>query len=350
MVLKERGIREIGPIRPPSEAQSILLRVTRNCPWNRCRFCGLYKGMDFSIRSLDEIKNDLKIIKEQIVVEESNSNRKYDLFLQDANALVVPTEDLIEILRAVKKELPMVERITSYARSATIVKKGEEQLLKLRKEGLDRIHIGVETGNDAVLQLVQKGATKEIHMTAGKLVKGSGIELSVYYMPGLGGTEYAEDSARDTSEVVNAMNPDYLRIRTLAVPEDVPLRLDYEKGVFVRSHDDDMVQELLDMLHGVNIGDCQVVSDDHILNLIPEATGWLPDQKSEIISKLEEYINLEENKKTIYKVGRRLGWFYSIDDLEKVELRKAVESVIEEKQISTKNVDLYCEQMMKLYI
>ena len=214
---------EQGPIRPPSEAQSLLLRVTRNCSWNRCEFCHIYKGQRFSLRTVEEVKQDIDAI--QAIVSEIqslspnmgfagdinaavvrsvlHSPRPYpdgyrsiilwlhrggeNVFLQDANNLAHRTKDLVEILTYLKKTFPTVQRITTYSRARTIARKTLEELRDLHDAGLSRIHVGLESGYDPLLKLVQKGVTAKELIDAGQKVKQSGISLSEYIMPGLGG-------------------------------------------------------------------------------------------------------------------------------------------------------------------
>lgn len=212
---------EQGPIRPPSEAKSLLLRVTRNCPWNKCTFCPIYKNSKFSIRDIKHVKYDIETIAKFIerlneIRDENDKITQYrirgefnslnpkdiyafetayhwfingmnSIFLQDSNSLVIKPDNLVEILIYIKEKFPRAKRITSYARSSTIFKISEDKLAEIAKAGLNRIHIGMESGADIVLKNVKKGATKEIHILAGNKVKNARMELSEYMMPGLGG-------------------------------------------------------------------------------------------------------------------------------------------------------------------
>ena len=214
---------EQGPIRPPSEAYSLLLRVTRNCPWNRCEFCHTYKGQKFSVRSVEEVKRDIDVAQEIVSEVKALSWQRgfggeitaplvnlilqnpqhypdgfrsvilwlymggKNVFLQDGNNLILKTDDLVEILRYLKETFPSIERITSYARAKTVSKKTVEELRDLYRAGLSRIHIGLETGYDPLLQYMKKGVTAQEHIDAGRKVKESGISLSEYVILGLGG-------------------------------------------------------------------------------------------------------------------------------------------------------------------
>lgn len=335
---------ETGPIRPPSEAGSLLVRVTRNCPWNQCRFCGLFKGEKFSVRPVEHVLKDIDYMKEHYDRTQIKS-----VFLQDANSLVMKPDGLAGILRYIKASFPYVERITSYARSHTVARISDENLKMLAGAGLNRIHIGMETASDTVLQLVKKGVDKATHITAGLKVKKALIELSEYYMPGLGGKEYLEESATETADAMNQINPDFIRIRSLAIPDYVPLSEDYEAGVFTRTNDTDMVRELLLFIESLQ-GITSTVKSDHILNLLPEVEGKLPQDQDKMREVLQWYLDLEENEQIIFRVGRRMNLMHVCDDLTKTSRRAKAERIIEENMISAQNINELTDELMKRFI
>ena len=149
---------EQGVIRPPSEASSLLVRVTRNCTWNRCHVCPAYKGKKFSRRTVDEVKKDI-----DMMAQTYSSHRAVftSAFLQDADTLILPAEELIEIVVHIKEKFPKINRITTYARAKSMKRKSIEDLKLLKKAGLTRIHTGTESGSLKVLKLIQKGITPE---------------------------------------------------------------------------------------------------------------------------------------------------------------------------------------------
>ena len=258
---------EIGPIRPPNEAYSLLVRFTRNCPWNRCIFCHVYKGKKFQRRTLDEIKSDIDTVKtisdhirelswrqglgghvtEELVQSIFASGTYNDsfksvavwlffggrnAFIQDANSLVMKVDELVEALRYLRKTLPSIDRVTSYARSQTIAQRlSVQDLVRIREAGLTRLHIGLESGSDTVLRFMDKGVTKEQHIIAGRRVKEAGIELSEYVIPGLGGKKWSVEHVVETADALNKINPDFIRIRTLKVTREMLL---HEKFIFLR--------------------------------------------------------------------------------------------------------------------
>jgi hypothetical protein len=374
---------EMGPIRPPSEHASLLLRVTRNCPWNRCKFCTIYKGTKFSIRSKEDVKADLDAVRRYIdyfeqmsgqpeqVREKLNRDLKSRLdaedqyalqsaaawysagmesvFLQDANTMVVKPDDLVAILKYLRALFPHVKRVTSYGRSQTIARISDGDMKRIAQAGLNRIHIGMETGSDRILKLVEKGVDKQTHIIAGKKVKAAGIELSEYYMPGLGGREYSQENALETADALNQIDPDFIRIRTLAVQRRSPLYKDYEAGVFTRTDDTDIVNELVLFVEHLN-GIGSAVRSDHILNLIPELDGKLPEDKEKMLAALRWYLALPEDDKLLYRVGRRTGYFGSIEDFSNAELRKTVKRICDENHINADNIDGIIDSLLERFI
>lgn len=375
---------EIGPIRPPSEGDSLMLRVTRNCSWNKCTFCGLYKGEKFSIRPMEHVFEDINNLKKWIDVlsdhetatkniEELNRiealkrnagiNNEWayysainwiktgmkSIFLQDANTMIVKPYDLIAILEKIREYFPEVERITSYARSHTIKNISDEDLKRIADAGLNRIHIGMESANDDVLRLVKKGVDKAAHITAGQKVKKAGIELSEYYMPGLGGQEYSEANALDTADALNQINPDFIRIRTLAMPDDLLLGEDYKNGTFTRTNDAMMARELLLMIENLN-GIDSYIKSDHILNLIDEVEGKLPEDKDKITNALKWYLNLSREDQIIFSIGRRSGIMKSMTDFDDAFRTSRVISFMEQHNIEEENADQIIDELMKRFI
>jgi len=340
---------ELGPIRPPNEARSLLLRFTRNCPWNQCLFCPAYKKRRFSLRTLDEIKRDIKIardiaddIKElswrlgykgEITDEVityilsrpyySESYRSVAIwlyygtgacFLQDADNLIMKTDDIVEALNFLKEKFPEITRITTYSRSRTVIRKSVESLRRIREAGLDRVHIGLESGYDPVLKFMRKGVTAAQHIEAGKKLLEAGMELSEYVMPGLGGQKWWKEHAIETARVLNQINPHFIRLRSLRIPKRVPLYQKLLDGSFVMQTDDMVVKEIklfIEHLDGIS----STITSDHIMNLLEEITGKLPEDKEKMLKVIEKYQNLDACDKLIYRVGRRGGTYRSTDEL-----------------------------------
>jgi len=380
---KEYNGFEVGPIRPPSEHASLLVRVTRNCPWNNCRFCGLYKGEAFSIRPIEHVINDLETIKKCVDFiasvrllepnEKENAKSAFiqslhgsdrfafhmandwvkagmtHVFLQDANTMVIKPKDMITLLNHLRNLFPTIERITSYGRSQTIANIKDEDLKAIADAGLNRIHIGMETGSDTILELVKKGVEKKTQILAGQKVKRAGIELSEYFMPGLGGNEYSDENALETADALNQINPDFIRIRTLAVPERTLLFSDYAQGVFTRTGDVTMVKELYQLIQHLD-GITSTIKSDHILNLIPEFEGTLPEDKEKMMASLEWFLNLSDEDQMIYRVGRRTGRMLTQRDFKEPALYQDVRETIAAHNITPQSIDHIVDQLMNRFI
>jgi histone acetyltransferase (RNA polymerase elongator complex component) len=349
---------ELGPIRPPSEAYSLLVRVTRNCPWNRCKFCPIYKDARFQLRPFEETKQDIdtaKAIRDEIVELARKSGKDIrekaaatyentpshavrnvalwtyaggkQAFLQDANTLIVKTPELVRVIKYLKEIFPDIERITSYARSKTAAKKSLAELVELHKAGLSRIHMGVESGYDPVLELMDKGETAADHITGGKNVVASGISLCTYVMPGAGGKKMWREHALETARVLNEINPDFIRLRTLTIQPRMRLHEDVVNGNFIRSADEEIVEEIRLMIENLNCNS-QIVSD-HMMNLLPEVEGKLPEDKDKILAVIERFQSMLQEERDIYKLGRRLGLFDKLDEIIDTARRIEVESIME---------------------
>jgi hypothetical protein len=360
---------EQGPIRPPSEAASLLLRFTRNCPWNNCTFCPVYKGSVFSRRSLDEIKRDIDAVAEIIqdlrsfsfdlggggemtrhvigtVLADPRLNNccrqvavwlyagHGSVFIQDANSLVLPSSMLVEAIRYLREKIPGVRRITSYARSSTLAKKSVSELRQIREAGLDRIHIGMESGSDRVLQFVKKGVTAKQQIEAGIKVIEAGMELSEYFMPGLGGKELSEDHARESARVLNEINPHFIRLRSLRVPSRAPLFNDLRAGRFTTHSDDETVMEIrlfISFLDGIS---SRLISD-HIMNLLEEVSGTLPEDKEAMLAVIDRYLELPAEEKLLFRLGRRGGGLRSLDELDDPVMRQRLQTAMRDLVLQT---------------
>jgi len=350
---------EQGPIRPPSEAQSLLLRFTRNCPWNQCTFCPIYKKQPFSRRSLGEITRDIDAVRFIIDDLEALAARSGSIgavtpevlnvvltspgysacyrhvaiwhlqgrgtvFLQDANSLVMRTRDLVAALRYLQEKVPGIQRITSYARSSTMARKSVDELKEIREAGLNRIHIGLESGSDRVLDFVRKGSSARQHIEAGQKIMAAGMTLSEYIMPGLGGTAWSSEHAIETARVLNAIDPNFIRLRSLRVPPRSPLHQDVRAGRLELLSDDQVVAEirlLIESLDGIH----STLTSDHIMNLLEEVEGTLPADKDRMLAVVNRYLALSPDEKLLFRLGRRGGGLRSLDDLNNPQLRQRLE-------------------------
>ena len=353
---------EQGPIRPPSEAQSLLLRFTRNCSWNKCLFCPVYKGREFSRRTVEEVKADIDTVA-AIIEEVRDYSRQAGqggrvdqqvaqyfyardfsqsylsvvawlyygtgaVFIQDANNLILKTDPLVEMLEYLHQTVEGITRVTSYARSQTAARKSVEELTRIRRAGLDRIHIGLESGSDRVLKFMKKGVGSEAHIEAGRKIKAAGMELSEYYMPGLGGRGMRREHALETARVLSAINPDFIRLRTLRVPERIDLYQKVQAGEFQIPTDDEIVEEIRLVIENLD-GITSFVASDHIMNLLQDVEGYLPRDKQFMLDTIDRYLNLDERGRQHYRLGRRMGQYHGVADMARPDLAARVEEALE---------------------
>jgi radical SAM superfamily enzyme YgiQ (UPF0313 family) len=270
---------DFPPFRPPSEANSLLLRVTRGCPWNRCAFCSMYKGMKFEIRGLEEILGDIELARDLY------GDRVRTVFIGDSNSLVAKTEMLVKVLNALFSSFPHVERVTSYARAKTIAKKPLEDLMKINQANLTRLHVGLETGDRDLLKEIEKGATPEEMIEAGRKAKEAGFEYSLYVLLGIGGEEKWEQHAKGTADVLNQVDPHFIRVRTFIPQLGSPFYEATVEGRFQLATLETILKETKLLLEELQVTS-QFLSD-HISNLLP-LYGKLPEDKGKIIHMIDE--------------------------------------------------------------
>jgi radical SAM superfamily enzyme YgiQ (UPF0313 family) len=362
---------ELGPIRPPSEANSLLIRATRNCPWNRCQFCPIYKGSKFELRSVEEIIKDIeaaKAISEGInemawkmgrgdkvteVAAMLSNQLQYgqcvhnvarwlatggkSAFLQDSNTLIMRTPELTQVLTFLRKTFPSLNRITTYGRSHTAARKSLAELKKLKDAGLDRVHIGLETGCDPLLVYIEKGCTAKNHIEGGKKIKEAGISLCEYVMPGLGGKKMSQEHARETARVLNEIDPDYIRLRSLHITPAMPLWVKLQNGDFELQTEDEVVREI-----GIFIENLQVTSylkSDHTLNLLMEIEGKMPEDKEKCLNIINKYLSLPDEERLNFNFGSRAGLYNRLTDLSDSYKHDKIEEAIKRLRAQGSNVE-----------
>lgn len=341
----------IGPIRPPSEASSLLLQVTQGCTWNKCKFCNLYRHTKFRAYTVDSVKKDIDVmaqyaekalehkrpdgtwdiesVNEQLGQMESEEQNCYytmamwlmnggkNVFLQDGNTLALSGGKLTEVLTYLRGTFPHIQRITSYGRAENLSRVTAEEFAELKEAGLDRIHSGYESGSDEVLRLVNKGVTSQQQITAGQNIKAGGLELSVYFMPGLGGKALTQENAKGMANVVSQVNPDFVRIRTASVKPQTDLYQDFLEGRFILCSEDEKVREIRTLItdsHGV---DTRIVSD-HIINLLQAVKGSLARDKEKMLGIIDEYLELPEYDKRMFQIARRMGQVISLKEMSRL--------------------------------
>jgi len=358
---------EQGPIRPPSEAKSLLIRPTRNCPWNKCAFCHTYRDTRFELRSVEEIKKDIDAVRDLAdrigeiswklgqggkvndpVVSQIFGNETLfsetlrhvaawlyfggqTVFLQDADTLVMKTDNLLEVLGYLKEKFPGIRRVTSYCRSRTARHKSVEDLKRIREAGLVRIHVGLESGCDEVLKFIRKGVTAADHIEGGQRLVAAGISLCEYVMPGLGGQRWSREHAIETARVLNAINPDHIRMRTLSVRRGTALYEMMQQGEFQPIGDEEILKEISLFIGHLDGIESRIVSD-HILNLLEELEGKLPEDKEKLLGIIDRYFAMAEEDRLVFRLGRRRGLYRSLDDLSDSNTYRQLKQAVERYQ------------------
>jgi len=302
---------ELPQFRPPSEAFSLLVRATKNCPWNRCAFCAMYKGKKFELRTVEDVKLDiwsLRSLADQVrdwaertgcggqagqvarasgILWMDDDGEVRRAFIGDSNSLIMKTDQLVEIIEYLYEAFPSLERVTSYARAKTALKKRPEELARLKTAGLSRLHLGLETGDDELLAYMEKGATAEEMVEAGRKVKEAGISVSEYVILGLGGHDRWLQHALGTARVLNAVNPDFIRVRTLNILPQAPLWERRQRGEFSPTSPEEILQEEKTLIENLEVKS-QFVSD-HVSNFLP-LDGQLPQDKERLLREIERVL------------------------------------------------------------
>jgi len=228
-------------IRPPSEAESLILQITVGCSHNRCTFCPTYKAKRFRIKTFEEIKDAID--------EAAQCGWAIErVFLADGDALIVPQPRLMEIMSYLKEKLPRLRRVGMYANAKGILKKTQDELRELKEAGLGIIYLGVESGDQEVLERVKKGTTYEKLLQAGRMVKEAGIKLSVTVLLGIGGRERSREHAVATGRILTEMDPNYVGALSVMIVPGTPLYEEQAQGRFVLPGPFEMIEELRTML------------------------------------------------------------------------------------------------------
>lgn len=269
-------------IRPPSEADSILLQVTLGCSHNKCTFCGTYRGKRFNIKKDDVIFEDIEFARKYC-------RRQNRLFLCDGDALVIPMRRLVPILERIRDRLPWVERVGVYANTKSIKMKTDEELSQLHKLGLKIAYMGLESGDNKVLEAIRKGADADKMITMGKKLKKAGIKVSVTVLLGLGGRKGSLDHARETGRVLTAMDPDFVGALSLMLIPGTELHDRYEKGEFELIGPEEMLTELGAMIAGTNLTD-GLFHANHASNYLP-IRAHLPRDKEKTLELISQALD-----------------------------------------------------------
>ena len=351
---------ELGPMGPIGEGAALMLRVNRNCPWNQCLFCSVYKRSKFSGRSVKEVKGDIDTarrigdllegqswemglngwiqpeVMERVIREHPAIYGDYPargtqeqrmalrglsnvagwymygarrVFLQDANALFMKPAELIEVLLHLKKAFPTVDTVTCYARSRTCAQRSIEEWKDLHAAGLSWCFVGIESGCDEVLEFMKKGVTRQEHISGGRKLLAAGIQMAAFVMPGLGGRDpdLSRRHTRDTIDLLNEIQPTEVRVRSLAVLERAPLYEKWKTGEFLPPGEDQMVEEIKGLIDELDF-DC-AFETLQMTNAFA-FRGRLPAQKSAFLDALGDYQSLPPLERARYLLNRYIRGGY----------------------------------------
>jgi radical SAM superfamily enzyme YgiQ (UPF0313 family) len=278
-------------IRPPSEAKSLLVRTVRGCNWNRCLFCGIYDYFEtpYSERTLDEVIKDIDALYAMY------GDIFKTAFLGDANPLALSTDFLVKVLAHLRTTFPSLSRVTAYARASSLSKKSAEELKAIQHAGLDRVHVGMESGSNAVLAFHKKGTNQKQLIDAGLKTMSSGMELSFYFLLGLGGREMWEDHVKGSAEVINAVKPHFIRVRRLWIHPMSRLMEKINSREFTEQTPEGTVIELRDLVENLEPSS-SVLACDHANNYI-QVFGRLLDHKEEMLQVINAFLELPEEKR-----------------------------------------------------
>lgn len=285
-----------GPVyRPPSEANSLLIQATVGCPHNRCTFCMVYKGGPrYRVRDVADICEDL------VAARQVYGAGVRTLFLPAGNSIAMATDDLATVCAFAKKQFPQLERITTYGSSPYILEKGINDLIRLREAGLERIHVGMESGDDETLARVKKGVSAQEQIQAGQWVMASGMELSLYVVLGLAGRERSDQHAEETAKALNAINPHFIRIRTFVPKEKTPMLRDWQRGEFTMLGPHGVLAEMRRLVGLLRVD--SFFTCDHYTNYLP-IQGQLPADQGAILAAIDSGLERPESSFRPFFIG-----------------------------------------------
>nr|UWI48780.1 radical SAM protein [Clostridioides difficile] len=279
--------------RPPSEAYSLIIQVTLGCSHNKCTFCSMYKSKKFKIKPLEVIKNEIDIFRRHY----KNADR---IFLADGDALIIPMEKLRDIILYIKEVFPECERITLYGSPKSIEKKTDDELKELKKLGVKMIYLGLESGNDEVLEDIKKGFNSEQLIKVGRKVKKNGIKLSATVIAGLGGTKKTHQHGVDTGKMLGAISPDYVGVLSLMVEPNTELYDLLQSGEFTVLEDKAVLQEIKEMIKNIDTNEKVVFRSNHASNYV-NLKGILPEDKQRLIDEIDYYLSNLKLKREEYR-------------------------------------------------
>lgn len=268
-------------IRPPSEAESLILQYTIGCSHNQCNFCPAYKQKRFRVRSLPEMEQDIR----DCLPAFANTRR---VFLADGDALHAPPSELLSLYSLLRSSFPRLQRIGMYANTRNILNKSLDELKQLREAGLGILYLGIESGDDELLTWMRKGATATEMTEAGRRVKEAGIKLSVTVLLGIGGVEKSAEHARATGKLLSAIDPDYVGALTVMIVKGTPLYELQQQGTFSLPSPFEILSELAGMLSNTEMTRGLFFAN-HASNYLPVRVR-MPAERDETVAMIRKFV------------------------------------------------------------
>ncbi len=279
-------------IRPPSEANSIILQVSVGCSHNKCTFCGAYKDVRFRIKEQETVNDDISFAARYC-------KQQKRVFIGDGDALIIPTDRLLGIFSSIRENLPWVNRISLYGNAKSILRKNHDDLMQLKKLGLDRIYMGLESGHDNTLKEIRKGVTAEQMIRAAAMVRKAGLFLSVTVLLGIAGIEDSDIHAIETGRILTKMKPNQIAALTLMLLENTPLFTDAASGSFQLPDRNLLLEELKTLVNNIHLERVQFQAN-HASNYL-HISGRLQKDKSKILRIIEDALTGRLNLKKEYQ-------------------------------------------------
>ncbi len=273
-------------VRPPSEAGSLLLPVTIGCSNNTCTFCGTYMGVKFRIRHLEDIKRTIDVVAQNY----ARSIRR--VFLENGDALISPQYILVGVLKYLNERFPNLERIGTYASPQAALIKSADELKELHELGIQIAYMGVETGDEELLQKVKKGVTRAQMVEAARKLKQAGITISVTVILGLGGVEGSENHAIKTAGILSDIDPDFAGALTIMLVPGTPLYKDWQDGKFSLISPFQSLAELKLIVQNSNFTNCFFTAN-HASNYLP-IKARMPEQKEAVIAMIDDVLTSKD--------------------------------------------------------
>jgi radical SAM superfamily enzyme YgiQ (UPF0313 family) len=270
--------------RPPSEAHSLILQPTIGCSWNRCAFCEMYTTKKFSIREIEEVKAEIAAMSE-------HKDHVKKVFLADGNAMALPAGYLLELLGELNSTFRRLVRISIYALPKDLLAKTDQELMALREAGLKLIYVGVESGDDEVLQMVNKGETYNTTVDGLLKAKKAGIKSSVMILSGLGGRIYSRQHAENSARLMNAVQPEFLSTLVLSYPHGIDHYKKKFKGNFEPCAIPDLLEEMKLFISNTSL-EQSIFRSDHASNYLI-LKGTLGREKERMLQEIDDFLSVK---------------------------------------------------------